>query len=103
MKRVPFMLTPVGKDYLWGGRRLNDDFNLGLPVYPLAEAWVCSTHPEGASILSTGERLTEFLKRYPEMLGTHPLSITGGKAELPILIKLIDAKKDRKRQTMRLA
>ena len=23
----PFVLRPVGKDYLWGGNRLNDDFS----------------------------------------------------------------------------
>lgn len=39
----PFLLTPSSKDYLWGGSRLNDDFNLGLDSDPLAEAWVCST------------------------------------------------------------
>ena len=94
MKREPFLLTPAAKDYLWGGKRLNDDFNLGLPVYPVAEAWVCSTHPDGPSTLSTGEGLKELLERFPELLGTHPLNITGGNPELPILIKLIDAKKD---------
>lgn len=94
MNRVPIMLIPASKDYLWGGSRLNDEYNLGLPVYPLAEAWVCSTHPAGVSSLSIGEGLTELLATHPEFLGTHPLSITNGRAELPILIKLIDAKKD---------
>lgn len=27
LKNKPFLLKPVGKDYLWGGRRLNDDFS----------------------------------------------------------------------------
>jgi len=94
MNRIPFMLIPAAKDYLWGGKRLNDDFNLGLSVYPLAEAWVCSTHPDGPSTLTNGEGLTELLMRFPEMLGTHPLSITEGRPEVPILIKLIDANKD---------
>ena len=90
----PFLLSPVSKDYLWGGSRLNDDFNLGLASYPLAEAWVCSTHQDGPSRLSTGELLKDILTDHPEILGSHPLSITGGRSELPILIKLIDAKKD---------
>lgn len=89
------MLYPASKDYLWGGSRLNDDFNFGLPVYPLAEAWVCSSHPDGVSTVpSLNCSLTEILAGHPEVLGTHPLSITGGKPALPILIKLIDAKKD---------
>lgn len=91
----PFLLAPAAKDYLWGGSRLNDDFNLNLPCSPLAEAWVCSTHPDGPSSVSALScTLSEVLAAHPEYLGTHPLQTMGGKAELPILIKLIDAKKD---------
>ena len=32
---APFLLRPVGKDYLWGGSRLNDDFSKGIDLYPL--------------------------------------------------------------------
>ena len=28
--RVPFLLEPAAKDYLWGGSRLNDDFGKGM-------------------------------------------------------------------------
>lgn len=88
----PFLLIPAAKDYLWGGNRLNDDFNMGCNVYPFAEAWVCSTHPDGKSQLVSGEFLNDVLESHPEYLGTHAASLNNGK--LPILIKLIDAKKD---------
>lgn len=52
---------------------------------------MCSTHPDGESVIDDGKKLSEVLAVNPEYLGTHPLEITGGKAELPILI---DAKKD---------
>ena len=92
---VPVFLRPAAKDYLWGGTRLNDDFNLGLPVYPLAEAWMCSTHPDGVSATDGEERnLAELVREHPEWLGSHVLQVTEGKAELPILIKLIDARED---------
>lgn len=94
MSNRPFMLRPAAQDYLWGGSRLNDDFNLGIPVVPFAEAWMCSTHPDGLSVLDSGEALRDVLAAHPEYLGTHVLQTTGGKPELPILIKLIDAKKD---------
>lgn len=95
MIQVPIKLTPVAKDYLWGGSRLNDDFNLRLKGSPLAEAWVCSTHPDGESTAPVFNcTLMELISAHPEMLGSHVLAITGGKAELPILIKLIDAKSD---------
>lgn len=94
MNRLPFVLKPAAKDYLWGGSRLNDDFNLDIPISPFAEAWVCSTHPDGVSMLNSGEALSDVLASHPELLGSHALQITGGKPELPILIKLIDAKAD---------
>lgn len=93
-KAIPFLLKPAGKDYLWGGNRLNDEFGKGIELSPLAETWECSTHPDGLSMVSGGEYdgmpLAEVLTAHPEYLGTHPQS--GG--ELPILIKFIDAKKD---------
>ena len=95
MTRRPFLLAPAAKDSLWGGSRLNDDFNLNLPCSPLAEAWVCSSHPDGESLVpELSCTLPELLAAHPEFLGTHPLTVTHGKAELPILVKLIDAKKD---------
>lgn len=91
--RVPLLLEPAAKDYLWGGSRLNDDFGKGIDLKPLAETWECSTHPDGESLVN-GEPLSRVLSRHPEWLGTHPLQTMGGRPELPILIKLIDAKQD---------
>lgn len=90
----PFLLKPSGKDYLWGGNRLNDDFNKDIDLEPLAETWECSTHPDGPSYVASGKykgkSLINVLKKHPEYLGTHPRT----DKELPILIKFIDAKKD---------
>lgn len=95
-KTKPFLLSPVGKDYLWGGTRLNDDFSKDLQMEPLAESWECSVHPDGESVVASGKHqgalLSKVLKENPEYLGTHPVLTNGG--ELPILIKLIDANKD---------
>ena len=93
-KPNPIFLRPAGKDYLWGGSRLKDEFVKDIPMEPLAETWECSTHPDGPSYAVGGEfdgqSLAQILKTHPEYLGTHPDS--GG--ELPILIKFIDAKRD---------
>lgn len=90
----PFLLKPAGKDYLWGGHRLNDDFAKEVDMAPLAETWECSTHPDGPSIVNSGVHegafLSDVLQMHPEYLGTH----SKAKKELPILIKFIDAKKD---------
>lgn len=94
MENKPFLLRPSGKDYLWGGSRLNDEFEKNITMSPLAETWECSTHPDGPSYVASGEyrgkTLAEVLKEHPEYLGSHPAA----KGELPILIKFIDAKKD---------
>lgn len=90
----PFLLKPAGKNYFWGGNRLNDDFSKGIEMNPLAETWECSTHPDGPSTVASGayegKTLAEVLKLHPDYLGTHPQT----EAELPILIKFIDANKD---------
>ncbi len=89
----PFLLSPSAKDYIWGGNRLNDEFNKGIDLRPLAETWECSTHPDGQSMVDNIP-LGEVLLKHPDYLGTHPLQTTKGKPELPILVKLIDAKSD---------
>lgn len=92
----PFLLRPAAKDYLWGGNRLNNEFAKEIDMDPLAETWECSTHPDGPSIVASGEyegeTLTDVLRNHPEFVGSHPDS--DGSGELPILIKFIDAKSD---------
>ncbi|MBQ8165640.1 MAG: class I mannose-6-phosphate isomerase [Lachnospiraceae bacterium] len=87
-------LKPVGKDYLWGGNRLNEEYGKHIPMSPLAETWECSVHPDGPSMIVEGEHqgktLDVVLKEHPEYMGTK----MSNHGELPILIKFIDAKKD---------
>ncbi len=87
-------LLPVGKDYLWGGTRLREDFGKKINITPLAETWECSTHPDGLSIVANGSykgmTLADVLKLHPDFLGTK----AGDKKEVPILVKFIDAKQN---------
>lgn len=90
----PLLLRPSGKDYLWGGNRLNEDFEKHISLSPLAETWECSTHPDGPSFVVGGAfnemTLAEVLKLHPEYLGERH----EGENKLPVLIKFIDAKKN---------
>ncbi len=90
----PFLLAPAGKDYLWGGNRLKTDFNKNIDMTPLAETWECSTHPDGPSVVNSGEyegwTLPQVLKECPHYLGTN----NADNSDLPVLIKFIDAEKD---------
>lgn len=93
-KNEPLLLRPAGKDYLWGGNRLNDDFEKNIRLSPLAETWECSTHPDGQSLAVggpfDGRPLAEVLEANPDYLGLRHR----GERGLPILIKFIDAKND---------
>ena len=86
-------LIPTGKDYLWGGTRLREEYGKEINLTPLAESWECSVHPDGPSYVANGsfkgKTLAEVLKETPEYLGT---KVENG--ELPVLVKFIDAKKD---------
>lgn len=92
VKPAPFLLKPAVKDYLWGGTRLRDDFGKESERSPLAETWECSTHPDGPSTAASGVfcgmSLSQVIREHPEFLGTHPRS----RGELPVLVKLIDAR-----------
>lgn len=98
----PFICKPYGKDYLWGGARLREEFakkDLNVEAgSPLAESWECSTHPDGPSGAANGEyagmELRDILRKHPEYLGSHAAKAEGGNetGQLPVLVKLLDAK-----------
>jgi len=91
---VPFLPKPSGKDYIWGERRLNDEFAKNIDMTPLAETWECSTHPDGDCYVVNGEMagrtLAEVIFQHTEYLGIRHK----GETTLPILVKFIDAKQD---------
>ena len=87
-------LKPHLQHYLWGGRKLIDEYNVESEEN-VAEAWVVSCHPDGPSIVAEGPYKYMTLREYIELKGKE---ILGTKAQefdhLPILIKLLDAQKD---------
>ena len=90
-----YLLTPACKDYLWGGQRLKTDFGIQSELDPLAEAWVLSCHPDGPSVLANGPCAGMTLAAYLEKVGKDALGTACKSFEnFPMLIKLIDAKKD---------
>lgn len=93
-KPQPFLLQPACKQTLWGGSLLKTEYGKQAEFDDIAEAWECSTHPDGVSVVAggafCGQKLSQVLQAHPEYLGSHPHAV----GELPILIKFIDAEKD---------
>ncbi|MBE6875232.1 MAG: class I mannose-6-phosphate isomerase [Ruminococcus sp.] len=89
----PFFLKPVCKDYIWGGNRLKE-YGKVSDKERIAESWELSCHPDGESMIASGEykgkTLTEFLKENPDALGVHCEKFD----RFPVLIKLIDAREN---------
>ena len=48
-------LTPAFKDYLWGGTKLKENYGKKTDMDPVAESWELSVHPDGPSIVASGE------------------------------------------------
>ncbi len=87
-------LSPVFKDYLWGGTKLRDEYGFKSDLSKLAEGWMLSCHKDGENTIEngefTGKTLTEVINLNPDLLGENGKNFE----YFPILIKLIDAKDD---------
>ena len=86
-------LKPCGKDYLWGGRRLVEEYGKEACGEVLAETWELSCHPDGPSVIENGVHAGKTVQQYIEeqgkaVLGTHCRRFR----DFPILVKFIDAK-----------
>lgn len=88
----PLLIKPVVKDYLWGGSKIVEEFNIQSNVSPTAEAWILSSRQENDCIILNGELkgkgLNEILKNHPEFAGDNLKKFN----DFPVLVKLIDAK-----------
>ncbi len=84
-------LEPAYKDYLWGGTKLITMFAKPIKMDILAESWELSTHPDGDSIITTGDFRGAYLSEYIKSQGSTVLGTNCAINDIPILIKLIDA------------
>lgn len=84
-------LKPVFKEMIWGGSRLRNEFGFTIPSNKTGEAWVVSSHPDGASEVvfeDTTFALDALYEKKREMFGI------GQNKKFPLMIKIIDASKD---------
>ncbi len=87
----PLLLTPVYKDYLWGGTSIPSRFGREPQPGLCAESWELCDHADGMSIVSNGPlegtSLHDLLlARVTDLVGTAATT-----DKFPILVKIIDA------------
>lgn len=85
-------LEPVFKSMLWGGDRLATDYGFTIPNDHTGECWAISAHKNGDCLIKNGEyqgkTLSWLWEQHRELFGY-------AKGEVfPLLIKIIDARKD---------
>ncbi len=86
-------LKPHTTDYLWGGEKLKEQYNIRSNKTPLAEAWMLSAHKSGESVIDNtddkGLTFSEYISKYGKtVLGKNCDKFD----DFPVLIKFIDAK-----------
>lgn len=86
-------LKPAIKDYLWGGRRLVEEYNKESDLDKVAESWEMSNHKDGSSIIINGKYAGVNFREYLEKEGKKVWGENCDKYDnFPVMIKFIDAK-----------
>lgn len=92
---TPLRLRPCYKEYLWGGERLKKEYGKTNAPEVTAESWELAAHPDGMSAVVGGALDGKTL---PELGETDREAFWGEYCRtmetFPILVKLIDAKRD---------
>ena len=73
----PIKMTPIFKEYLWGGNKLIKEWKKHCTYETAAESWELSAHKNGQSIAANGALIGKSLDEIVEIygkhcLGTHP-------------------------------
>ncbi len=87
----PLKLEAPLKDYIWGGTRLKSEFGKKTLTEKVAESWELSCHEAGLSRIKNGPEKGKPLKDYIKEHGKGSIGDKAPSAELPLLVKLIDA------------
>ncbi len=90
----PLLFDPVYKSYLWGGNRLSTRYQrTGVPDV-CAESWEIADRPEGMSIVANGVYKGRTLHSLVQEYGTSLLGASAQDTTFPLLVKVIDARRD---------
>lgn len=94
MTYIPLKMHPCYKEYLWGGARLKNEYNKQDAPEITAESWELAAHPDGISIVEGGPYHGKTISQLGELDRDGFWGKSCVCTEFPLLVKLIDAKKD---------
>jgi len=93
----PLTFTPQFRDYLWGGRTL-EQFGRQLPPGIVAESWEISGHPSSPTAVDAGayrgRLLTDLVAELGRDLVGRRSQDALARGKFPLLVKLLDARQD---------
>ncbi|HZK21261.1 MAG TPA: type I phosphomannose isomerase catalytic subunit [Oscillospiraceae bacterium] len=90
----PLLLKPVHKQIIWGGTRLKTNFGFESEHTNIAESWLLTCREDGNNEILNGKYKGMTVEELIFSGNTHLLGSKFNDDEFPLLIKLIDAKKD---------
>lgn len=94
MYNEPIFLKPAFQERIWGGKKLNTDFNYDIPFEQTGEAWVISAHPNGPSVIENGplseKTLLDAWREHSELFNKKE----NDDEAYPLLVKILDAADD---------
>ncbi|MFC7321778.1 mannose-6-phosphate isomerase, class I [Halobacillus campisalis] len=92
MYKEPIFLHPEFKERIWGGTKLKKIFNYDIPSDTTGECWGISGHANGPNTILngplSGKTLAEAWEQHRELFGNEEGE------EFPLLVKILDSKKD---------
>lgn len=94
MTYTPLKMSPCYKEYLWGGENLKKKYGKVNAPDVTAESWELSCHPDGESRVAGGIYDGITVQALAELDRSGFWGTDCPPGEFPLLVKLIDAKKD---------
>jgi mannose-6-phosphate isomerase len=87
--KQPIFLLPVFQERIWGGSKLRDLYGYDIPSERTGECWAISAHPNGQSVVRSGEfavmTLGQLWEEHRELFGNYDSD------RFPLLTKILDA------------
>ena len=87
----PLKLSYVTKSPLWGGKRLQNDWNICAEADTVGEAWMLTVRDNEMSVIQNGAQAGKTLREYIKEHGNAVVGTAYDGGDFPLLIKLIDA------------